>query len=59
MEQTTIALPMGKQDIQQAVTAIIEELTLNPFQMDEHTEKQQIAYNMGMSILFETLRSTF
>lgn len=59
MEQTTIALPLGKQDIQKAVTALIEELTLNPFQLDMHTEKEQILYNMGMSILFETLRSTF
>ena len=59
MEQTTIALPLGKQDIQKAVTALIEELTLNPFQLDMHTENEQIFHNMGMSILFETLRSTF
>lgn len=59
MEQTTITLPLGKQDIQKAVTALIEELTLNPFQLDMHTEEEQIFHNMGMSMLFETPRSTF
>ncbi len=50
---------MGKADIQQAVTAVIEQLTLNPFQVEEHTEQELIAYNMGVTFLFACMRSTF
>ncbi len=59
MEQTTIALSLGKADVQQGVAAVLEQLATQPLQLDEHTQQEIIAYNMGMSILFETLRSTF
>lgn len=59
MDQTHIALSMDKTDIQQAVTAVIEQLTLNPFQVDQHTPQELAAYNMGVTFLFACMRSTF
>jgi len=58
-EKTTIALDMGKSDLRDAVTALIEHLTYNPIREDEHSRKEIIDYNMGMSVLFDCLRSTY
>lgn len=59
MDETTITIQMGKQELQQAVTTVIELLTQSPFQFDEHSNKEIAEYNHGMSLLFDCLRSTF
>lgn len=59
MEKTTVALDMGKSELRAAVTALIEHLTYNPIREDEHSRAEIIEYNMGMSVLFDCLRSTF
>jgi len=50
---TTVTLPMGKLDIQESTTAVLEHLMINP------PSEQTIEYNMGVNNLFEVLRSTF
>ena len=59
MNQTTITLPMGKADLQEAATAVIEQLATAPPDTGSMSEEQSISYNMGLSILFACLRSTF
>lgn len=58
-EKTTVALDMGKSDRRDAVTALIEHLMYYPIREDEHSQKEIIDYNMGMSVLFDCLRSTY
>lgn len=58
-QETTINLHMEKEDIQIAVTAILEQLSLTPPEKSEHTQAEIIAYNMGLHLLFDCLRSTF
>lgn len=59
MDTTSINFRMEKADIQTAVTAILERLALTPPQEVEYTPEEDIAYNMGLHLLFECLRSTF
>lgn len=59
MEQTTITLSMCKEDVQHAVAAVLERLAIYPPQLENYAQSDIIAYNMGMSLLFECLRSTF
>ena len=59
MNQTTITLPKGKADIQEAATAVIEQLATAPPDTGSMSEEQSISYNMRLSILFACLRSTF
>ena len=59
MNETTITLPMGKADLQEAATAVIEQLATAPPDTGSMSQEQSISYNMGLSILFACLRSTF
>ena len=59
MKETTIILPMGKADLQEAAMAVIEQLATAPPDTRSMSQEQYISYNMGLSILFACLRSTF
>ena len=59
MKETTITLPMGKADLQEAAMALIEQLATAPPDTGSMSQEQYISYNMGLSILFACLRSTF
>ena len=59
MKETTITLPMGKADLQEAATAVIEQLATAAPDIESMSQEQSISYNMGLSILFACLRSTF
>lgn len=51
MKETTITLPMGKADLQEAATAVIEQLATAPPDIESMSQEQSISYNMGLSIL--------
>lgn len=51
MKETTITLPMGKADLQEAATAVIEQLATAPPDTGSMSQEQSISYNMGLSIL--------
>lgn len=51
MKETTITLPMGKADLQEAATAVIEQLATAPPDIENMSQEQSISYNMGLSIL--------
>ena len=59
MKETTITIPMGKADLQEAATAVIEQLATAPPDIESMSQEQSISYNMGLSIRFACLRSTF
>ena len=50
---------MGKADLQEAAMAVIEQLATAPPDIESMSQEQYISYNMGLSILFACLRSTF
>ena len=50
---------MGKADLQEAATAVIEQLATAPPDIENMSQEQTATYNMGLSILFACLRSTF
>ena len=50
---------MGKADLQEAAMALIEQLATAPPDIENMSQEQSISYNMGLSILFTCLRSTF
>ena len=50
---------MGKADLQEAAMAVIEQLATAPPDTGSMSQEQVISYNMGLSILFACLRSTF
>ena len=58
-KETTITLPMGKADLQEAAMALIEQLATAPPDTGSMSEEQSISYNLGLSLLFACLRSTF
>lgn len=55
MEETTVKIELGKEDLQLASTEVIKHLTLNPPTDEECTT----AYYMGVQMLFDVLESTF
>ena len=59
MNETTLTLPLGQADLQEAATAVIEQLATAPPDTGSMSQEQSISYNMGLSILFACLRSTF
>ena len=50
---------MGKADLQEAAMALIEQLATAPPDTGSMSQEKYISYNMGLSILFACLRSTF
>lgn len=59
MEKTVITIDMDKASLREAMTQLIEYLTTTPPDPDELGSKERISYNMGISTLFDCLRSTF
>ena len=55
MQETTVKIELGKEDLQLAATEVIKHLTLNPPSEEECTT----AYFMGVEMLFDVLESTF
>ena len=59
MEKTVITIDMDKASLREAMTRIIEYITLTPPTLDEFGNKERIEYNMGLDALFSCLRQTF
>ena len=59
MKETTITLPMGKADLQEAAMAVIEQLATATPDTWSMSEEQSISYNMELSIIFAYLGSNF
>lgn len=59
MEKTVITIDMDKESLREAVTRLIEYITMNPFSFEEMNDKERIEYNMGVSALFTCLRQTY
>lgn len=50
---------MDKASLREAMTRIIEYITLTPPDTDEFGSKERIEYNLGLDALFSCLRQTF
>lgn len=59
MEKTVITIDMDKASLREAMTRIIEYITLTPPTPDEFGSKERIEYNLGLDALFSCLRQTF
>lgn len=59
MNETTVTLPMGKADLQEAATAVIEQLATAPPDFSQMSDDRVTSYTMGVEVLCECLRSTF
>nr|DAN12220.1 MAG TPA: hypothetical protein [Caudoviricetes sp.] len=59
MEKTVITIDMDKTSLREAITRIIEYITLTPPDPDEFGRKERIEYYMGLDALFSCLRQTF
>ena len=55
MNETTVKIELGKEDLQYATIGLIKQLTFNPPTDEECTT----AYYMGVQMLFDVLESTF
>ena len=55
MQETTVKIELGKEDLQKATIRVIKQLTVNPPLAEERTT----AYYMGVQVLFDVLESTF
>ena len=58
-KETTITLPMGKADLQEAATAVIEQLATAPPDFSQMSDDRVTSYTMGVEVLCACLRSTF
>lgn len=56
---TTITLPWGKADLQEAALAVIEQLATAPPDFSQMSQERIISYTMGAEMICECLRSTF
>lgn len=59
MEKTVITIDMDKVSLREAMTRIIEYITLTPPDPDEFGSKERAEYNLGLDALFSCLRQTF
>ena len=59
MEKTVITIDMDKASLREAMTRIIEYITLNSPNPDEFGCRERIEYNMGLDALFSCLRQTY
>lgn len=59
MEKTVITIDMDKASLREAMTRIIEYITLTPPDPDELGQEGRIEYNLGLDALFSCLRQTF
>ena len=55
MEETTVTIELGKEELQYATIGVIKQLTLKPPTDEECTT----AYYMGVQVLFDVLEATF
>ena len=55
MQETTVKIELGKEDLQHATIGLIKQLTFNPPIVEDRTT----AYYMGVQVLFDVLESTF
>ena len=55
MNETTVKIELGKEDLQYATIGLIKQLTFNPPIVEDRTT----AYYMGVQMLFDVLESTF
>ena len=58
-EKTVITIEMDKASLREAMTRIIEYITLTPPNLDEFGNKELVEYNMGLNALFSCLRQTY
>lgn len=58
-EKTVITIDMDKASLREAITRIIEYITLNPLNPDEFGNKELVEYNLGLNALFSCLRQTY
>ena len=59
MEKTVITIDMDKASLREAMTRIIEYITLTPPDPDEFGSKERPEYYLGLDALFSCLRQTF
>ena len=59
MEKTVITIDMDKASLREAMTRIIEYITLNSPDSDEFGSKERIEYNLRLDALFTCLRQTY
>lgn len=59
MGNTVITINMDKASLREAMTRIIEYITLTPPDPDEFGSKERVEYNLGLDALFACLRQTF
>lgn len=59
MEKTVITIDMDKASLREAMTRIIEYITLNSPDSDEFGSKERTEYNLGLDALFTCLRQTY
>lgn len=59
MEKTVITIDMDKASLREAMTRIIEYITLTPPDFDEFGSKERVEYNLGLDALFTCLRQTY
>ena len=55
MQDTTVKIEFGIEDLQYATIGLIKQLTFNPPIVEDRTT----AYYMGVQVLFDVLESTF
>ena len=55
MQETTVKIELGKEDLQYATIGVIKQLTFNP----PIVEDRATAYYMGVQVLFDVLEATF
>lgn len=59
MEKTVITIDMDKESFREAITRIIEYITLTPPNLDEFSSEERMEYNSGLNALFSCLRQTY
>ncbi len=59
MEKTVITIDMDKESLREAITRIIEYITLTPPNLDEFSSEERMEYNSGLNALFSCLRQTY
>ena len=55
MQETTVKIELGKEDLEYATIGVLKQLTFNPPIVEDRTT----AYYMGVQVLFDVLESTF
>ena len=55
MQETTVKIELGKEDLQYATIGVIKQLMFHP----PIVEDCNTAYYMGVQVLFDVLESTF